>query len=308
MTFDPGRGAGVSRELRVDTGCNLATAISPVIPWFQIPGFCVGGTGIPGIQNKVDCDIIVGYKSVYRMCFAMACFFFLFSLIMIRVRSSKDPRAAVQNGFVPAVNASCPLLDAPTHCAPHAPFSCVSVSGSSSSWCWWASRWGRSSSQTATSTQVREDRARSGPERLCRWVTTDGCASLPPVWYYFGVVGSFIFIIIQLILLVDFAHSWNLAWLQNAEDGNRKCWFGGEQAAIVQNERVLEGVRLKVLVPAQLCWPSRSSTTSWPSPPWCSSTCFTPNPTTAWSTRSSSASTCCSASPCPSSPSCPKCR
>lgn len=64
----------------------------------QIPGFCMGGTSIPGVESKVNCDIIVGYKSVYRMCFAMACFFFLFSVIMIRVRSSKDPRAAVQNG------------------------------------------------------------------------------------------------------------------------------------------------------------------------------------------------------------------
>lgn len=63
------------------------------------------------------------------------------------------------------------------------------------------------------------------------WVTNEWACPPPssPVWYYFGVVGSFIFIIIQLILLVDFAHSWNLAWLQNAEDGNRKCWFGGER-------------------------------------------------------------------------------
>ncbi|MED6272466.1 Serine incorporator 1, partial [Characodon lateralis] len=45
------------------------------------------------------------------------------------------------------------------------------------------------------------------------------------VWYYFGVVGSFIFIIIQLILLVDFAHSWNQSWLEKAENGNKKCWF-----------------------------------------------------------------------------------
>lgn len=68
----------------------------------QIPGFCVDGAGtsIPGIEGKVNCDIIVGYKSVYRMCFAMACFFFLFSVIMIRVRSSKDPRASIQNGYV----------------------------------------------------------------------------------------------------------------------------------------------------------------------------------------------------------------
>lgn len=91
---------------------NVLTCVSYVACWFnsyyvssliyQIPGFCVGGTSItiPGIENKVNCDVIVGYKSVYRMCFAMACFFFLFSIIMIRVRSSKDPRASIQNGYV----------------------------------------------------------------------------------------------------------------------------------------------------------------------------------------------------------------
>lgn len=66
----------------------------------KIPGFCLGGTSLPFTENKVNCDVIVGYKSVYRMCFAMVCFFFLFCVIMIRVRSSKDPRAAIQNGFV----------------------------------------------------------------------------------------------------------------------------------------------------------------------------------------------------------------
>ena len=50
------------------------------------------------------------------------------------------------------------------------------------------------------------------------------------VWYYFGAVGSFCFIIIQLILLVDFAHSWNQSWLQRAEDGNTKCWFAGNRS------------------------------------------------------------------------------
>ena len=65
----------------------------------QIPGFCVDGASIPTLDNKVNCDLMVGYKAVYRMCFAMACFFFLFSIIMIRVRSSKDPRASIQNGY-----------------------------------------------------------------------------------------------------------------------------------------------------------------------------------------------------------------
>ncbi|KAM7372825.1 hypothetical protein PAMP_007721 [Pampus punctatissimus] len=135
----------------------------------KIPGFCMGGTAIPGIENKVNCDIMVGYKSVYRMCFAMACFFFLFSIIMIRVRSSKDPRAALQNGF-------------------------------------WFFKF------------------------LVLVGITVGAFFIPDgifntVWYYFGVVGSFIFIIIQLILLIDFAHSWNQSWLEKAESGNEKCWF-----------------------------------------------------------------------------------
>ncbi|XP_072303480.1 serine incorporator 2 [Eucyclogobius newberryi] len=135
----------------------------------KIPGFCAGGSNIPFIEGKVNCNVIVGYKSVYRMCFAMTCFFFLFSIIMIRVRSSKDPRATIQNGF-------------------------------------WFFKF------------------------LLLVGITVGAFFIPDgvfttVWYYFGAVGSFLFIIIQLILLVDFAHSWNLSWLEKAEEGNSKGWY-----------------------------------------------------------------------------------
>lgn len=70
--------------------------------WLQIPGFCEGGTGssIPGVEGHVNCDVLVGYKAVYRVCFGMAMFFLLFSLIMVKVKSSQDPRAAVHNGLV----------------------------------------------------------------------------------------------------------------------------------------------------------------------------------------------------------------
>ncbi|XP_048849839.1 serine incorporator 1-like [Brienomyrus brachyistius] len=154
----------------------LGTALSVImiLPGMEaqlkkIPGFCVGGSSAPLIENKVNCDIIVGYKSVYRTCFAMASFFLLFSIIMIRVRNSKDPRAVVQNGF-------------------------------------WFFKF------------------------LVLVGITVGAYFIPDgvfntVWYYFGMVGSFIFIIIQLILLIDFAHSWNEAWVDRAEEGNRRCWF-----------------------------------------------------------------------------------
>ncbi|XP_060937547.1 serine incorporator 2 [Limanda limanda] len=139
----------------------------------KIPGFCQGGATIPipGIDNVADCDVLVGYKSVYRMCFAMTCFFFLFCLIMICVRSSKDPRAAIQNGFWF--------------------FKFLILVGIT----------------------------------VGAFFIPDG--TFPTVWFYFGLVGSFIFIIIQLILLIDFAHSWNKVWVGNAEDGDNKGWFAG---------------------------------------------------------------------------------
>ena len=46
------------------------------------------------------CNEVVGYMAVYRTCFAMAMFFLFFTILMIYVKSSKDPRAKLQNGYV----------------------------------------------------------------------------------------------------------------------------------------------------------------------------------------------------------------
>uniref|UniRef100_A0A0N5BQR2 Serine incorporator 5 n=1 Tax=Strongyloides papillosus TaxID=174720 RepID=A0A0N5BQR2_STREA len=65
----------------------------------------------PAIQEKldksswfchglgVDCKAVTGYQAVYRLCAALATFFGFLSVLMIGVKSSKDPRAGIQNGF-----------------------------------------------------------------------------------------------------------------------------------------------------------------------------------------------------------------
>uniref|UniRef100_A0A3Q1MJ93 Serine incorporator 2 n=1 Tax=Bos taurus TaxID=9913 RepID=A0A3Q1MJ93_BOVIN len=67
---------------------------------YKLPWVCNEGTGSHVVlQGHIDCGSLLGHRAVYRMCFAMAAFFFLFSLLMVCVRSSRDPRAAIQNGF-----------------------------------------------------------------------------------------------------------------------------------------------------------------------------------------------------------------
>ena len=42
-----------------------------------------------------------------------------------------------------------------------------------------------------------------------------------------GMIGAFLFILIQLVLLVDFAHAWNERWLGNYEEYQSRIWFTG---------------------------------------------------------------------------------
>uniref|UniRef100_A0A452R431 Serine incorporator 2 n=1 Tax=Ursus americanus TaxID=9643 RepID=A0A452R431_URSAM len=138
----------------------------------KLPWVCEEGSGTPVIfQGHIDCGSLLGHRAVYRLCFATAAFFFLFALFMICVRSSRDPRAAVQNGF-------------------------------------WFFKF------------------------LILVGITVGAFYIPDgsftnVWFYFGVVGSFLFILIQLVLLIDFAHCWNQRWLGKAEECDSRAWYAG---------------------------------------------------------------------------------
>lgn len=42
-------------------------------------------------------------------------------------------------------------------------------------------------------------------------------------WGYFGITGGFIFLGIQLVLLVDFAHAWADSWVGKVESGSGTC-------------------------------------------------------------------------------------
>ncbi|XP_063590022.1 serine incorporator 1-like isoform X2 [Penaeus indicus] len=136
--------------------------------------FCDNGEGtglLDAATNavKVDCSGVVGYLAVYRLCFAMSLFFFFMALIMIGVKSSKDPRAGIQNGF-------------------------------------WAIKY------------------------LVLIGAIIGAFFIPhgqfgQVWMYFGMIGGFLFILIQLVLIIDFAHSWAESWVDRYEETESRGWY-----------------------------------------------------------------------------------
>ncbi|XP_023981532.1 serine incorporator 2 isoform X1 [Physeter macrocephalus] len=139
---------------------------------YKLPWVCEEVAGSPVVlQGHVDCGSLLGHRAVYRMCFAMAAFFFLFTLLMICVRSSRDPRAAIQNGF-------------------------------------WFFKFLVFVGITVGAFYI-----------------PDG--SFSNIWFYFGAVGSFVFLLIQLLLLIDFAHSWNQRWLNKAEESGSRAWYAG---------------------------------------------------------------------------------
>lgn len=135
--------------------------------------FCSSNDSSAAALSKLystwQCESAVGYPAVYRLCFALSAFFFLMALIMIGVKTSKDPRAGIQNGF-------------------------------------WALKYLLVIGGMVGAFFIPED-------------------SFGTTWMYFGMIGGFLFIIIQLILIIDFAHSWAESWVGNYEETESKVWY-----------------------------------------------------------------------------------
>ncbi|XP_053171377.1 serine incorporator 1 isoform X2 [Scomber japonicus] len=147
----------------------------------RIPGFCENGTGpsIPEIQADFNCQMFVGYKAVYRVCFGMSMWFLGFAILMLNIKNSKDHRAAIHNGFWFFKLAALVAVMVGAFYIPDGPFTYT--------------------------------------------------------WFIVGCGGAFCFILIQLVLLVDFAHSWNESWVEKMENSNSKGWYAALLAVTIFN-------------------------------------------------------------------------
>ncbi|BFY97080.1 hypothetical protein BsWGS_00120 [Bradybaena similaris] len=122
------------------------------------------------LKSASECDLLVGYKAVYRLSLAVVTFYFLHVILTAFVPSSNHWRASVQNGY-----------------------------------------WGF--------------------KFLILCGLCVGTFFIPTefsiYWMYVGMGGGLLFILLQLILLVDFTHSWNAKWNGRKRGQRNKCGFVG---------------------------------------------------------------------------------
>lgn len=126
---------------------------------------------VPDVNAGVDCARVAGYNGVYRICFALTCFFVLMMVLMLNTRSSKDPRAGIQNGF-------------------------------------WFFKYA----------------IVVGIAVGAFFIPGNDFAN---AWMYIGMIGGFMFIVVQLVLIIDFAHSWAENWIGKYEDTDNRGYYVG---------------------------------------------------------------------------------
>ncbi|TMW48761.1 hypothetical protein DOY81_006161 [Sarcophaga bullata] len=158
--------------------------------------FCINSTStvsskalesVSGGSLQVDCDYALGYMAVYRLCFGLACFFTLMALIMLGVKSSRDPRSHIQNEFWPLKFLIC--------------FGAA----------------------------------------IGAIFIPDG--SFGPAMMWVGLIGGLAFILVQLIIIVDFAHSIAENWIDNAEN-NRGYYYALVFVTLISYGLSIAGISL----------------------------------------------------------------
>ncbi|CAF0857052.1 unnamed protein product [Adineta steineri] len=155
----------------------LITSCIMLIPGLEqtlnkIPSLCKHSTSNTNnmLVPAIDCSKLVGSLAVYRLSFGITIFFFVLSILMIKVKTSKDFRAKIQNGF-------------------------------------WAFK------------------------LIILIGMIIGAFFIPNNGFDYafmivGLIGGFLFILVQLLLSIDFVHSWNESWVDHVEFGSKKHGYG----------------------------------------------------------------------------------
>ena len=122
---------------------------------------------------------------------------------MIRVKSSNDPRAGIQNGFW-----AIKFL--------------IIIGGMIGSFFMPVGAFGKyenkSTKEGCKPTHIKNDNWYFSEFNKFKAILI----LIEEVWMYFGMIGGFLFILIQLVLIIDFAHSWAEAWVGNYEESESK--------------------------------------------------------------------------------------
>lgn len=45
------------------------------------------------------------------------------------------------------------------------------------------------------------------------------------IWMYVGLTGGFMFLLFQIVLIIDFGYSWSVSWAEKMDVLNTRCWF-----------------------------------------------------------------------------------
>jgi len=141
---------------------------STIISWIPVNAIQDQYSKCSLAYNTTTVDSCIGSLAAIRVAFALALFHLILAVVMIGVRSSKDPRSVIQDG-------------------------------------WWGLK-------------------------LILIIGFIIMAFFIPTpfyegWAWISLFGSAIFILAQLVLLVDFAHSWTESWAEYYNKMEQKIWL-----------------------------------------------------------------------------------